>query len=67
MSDDKLQALLAAAKARWDAMPPAEQEAMLQAQRESWVRGEMAMGTDRDEAEWRAKHRTAPRGKEPGK
>jgi predicted Fe-S protein YdhL (DUF1289 family) len=50
-----LKDLLAKAKARWDAMTPEEQEAMLRAQRESWARGEMAIGNDADEAAYRAK------------
>ena len=55
-----LTALLAAAKARWDAMTPAEQEAMLRAQRESWVRGELAIGNDQDEANYRANLKGEP-------
>ncbi|TPI86392.1 hypothetical protein [Mesorhizobium sp. B2-8-9] len=39
-----LSVLLEEAKARVAAMSPEEREAMWQAQRESWVRGEMAMG-----------------------
>lgn len=50
----ELEELLRKAKERWDGMTPEQQDEMLKAQRESWVRGEMAMGTDRDEAEYRA-------------
>jgi hypothetical protein len=36
------------------AMSPENREAMYAAQRRSWVRGEMAMGSDADEARYRA-------------
>ena len=36
---------------------PRMTEAELQAQRDSWGRGEMALGLDRDEAEWQTQHR----------
>jgi len=56
-----LEELLARDKARWDAMTPAQKETMLRLQRESWVRGEMGIGNDAqeaaDRAEYRAKHR----------
>lgn len=42
-----LQDLLDRARAQVEAMSPAEREAMYQVQRESWVRGEMALGLDR--------------------
>jgi len=45
---------IAKAKEARDAMTGVEKEKMLQAQRESWVRGEMAMGSDADEARYRA-------------
>lgn len=51
--DAKLKELLAEAQARVDAMPPAEREEMYRQQRESYVRGEMGMGSDADEAEYR--------------
>ena len=38
---DELQELLSRAAAKVAAMTPAEKEAMLRAQRDSWVRGEM--------------------------
>lgn len=38
-------------------MTPEEREAMRQAQRESWVRGEMAIGSDADEARTRDRAR----------
>lgn len=49
----KLERLLAEATARFNALSPEEQEAHREAQRESYVRGEMAMGSDRDEAKLR--------------
>ena len=45
-----LDALIAHARAVVDAMSPAERQAMYEAQRRSWVRGELAMGSDADEA-----------------
>lgn len=42
-----------------------EQEAEIKAQRESWVRGEMGMGSDADEASYRTTLTT--RGQEQGK
>ncbi|MER9524053.1 hypothetical protein NKI96_10755 [Mesorhizobium sp. M0292] len=44
MTEKSLSVLVEEAKARVAAMSPAERDAMWQAQRESWVRGEMAMG-----------------------
>lgn len=38
--------LVKKAKAVYDAMTPEEQEAYDKAQRDSWVRGEMALGND---------------------
>ena len=49
-----LTARIEQARAAVDAMSPAEREAMYAAQRRSWVRGEMAMGSDADEARYRA-------------
>lgn len=51
--DEELKQLLAKAKERWEALTPAEQEAELRAQRDSWVRAEMAFGSDADEAAYR--------------
>lgn len=51
--DNELKELMAKVKARWAAMTPAEQEAELAAQRASYVRAEMAFGSDADEAEYR--------------
>ena len=48
----RLEALLAVA--RRHVMTDEEREA----QRQSWVRGERAMGNDADEAKWRASMRT---------
>ena len=45
-----LDLIITKARAAFNAMTPEAQEAMLQAQRKSWVRGEMAMGSDADEA-----------------
>lgn len=49
-----LDALIEQARAAVEAMSPAEREAMHEAQRRSWVRAELAMGSDADEARWRA-------------
>lgn len=43
-----LEALLAKARAAFDALPPEEQEAILRAQRESWVRGNIAIDRGAD-------------------
>jgi hypothetical protein len=48
-----LDELIEASKRRVATMAPEEREAELRAQRESWVRGEMGIGLDRDEAEFR--------------
>lgn len=42
----KLTKLIEKAKAVYDAMTPEEKEAHDKAQRDSWVRGEMALGND---------------------
>lgn len=55
---DRLDKLLSIARATWAGMSADEREAMLQVQRESWVRGEIAMGTDKDEATERRAART---------
>jgi hypothetical protein len=49
-----LQYLLERAKERWAKMTPEEREAERRQQRESWVRGEMGIGSDADEARERA-------------
>ena len=41
-----LEALLAQSREKLAAMAPEDREAMWRAQRESWVRGEMALGLD---------------------
>ena len=47
MSDrSELDELIKKAKAVYDAMTPKEKEAYDKAQRDSWVRGEMALGND---------------------
>lgn len=51
--DKELEELLAKSKAMVEAMSPAEYAAMIQRQRESYVRAEMAFGSDADEAEYR--------------
>lgn len=51
--DPKLTALLAQSVAAVKAMTPAEREAMHEAQRKSWVRAELAFGSDADEARYR--------------
>ena len=43
LSDYDMDALLAKAKAAFDALPPAEQEAMRAAQRDEWVWAELAL------------------------
>lgn len=45
--------LLRAAAERFAAMSPAERERMFQAQRRSYVLGEIGMGSDKDEAAYR--------------
>lgn len=51
--DAKLEALIEKAR-EWDrTATPAEKEEMRRRQRESWVRGEMGIGSDADEAEYR--------------
>lgn len=48
-----LEALARAAAAQFAALSAEEKEAMLRRQREGWVRAEMAMGNDADEADYR--------------
>lgn len=43
ISDAELDDLLRRAKEKFDKMTPEEQDEMLRKQRESWVRGEMAL------------------------
>lgn len=52
--ENSIDELLAQSKARVEAMSPNERKAMYEAQRESWIRGEMAMGSDKDEEEYRS-------------
>ena len=54
----KHEAMVAAAMKRFNAMTPEQQEAELRAQRRSWVAGEMGIGDDRAEAEYRNKLRS---------
>lgn len=54
--DAALAKLIEEANARVAAMSPEERAAMWQAQKESWVRGEMGFGSDADEAEWVRQH-----------
>ena len=49
-----LQRAINAARKRFEAMTPAEQEAHLREQRASWVRGEKGIGDDKDEAAFRS-------------
>jgi hypothetical protein len=49
-------ALLAEARARWDAMSPAERWAQIEAQKRSYVIAEAGFGSDADEAAWHAAH-----------
>lgn len=50
----ELTRLIALSRAAVEATTPTEREAMYAAQRRSWVRGELAMGSDADEARYRA-------------
>lgn len=52
--DDDLNNLIVQAKTTWDAMSPAEQQRMLAVQRRSFVLAEAGMGSDADEAAYRA-------------
>jgi len=51
-----LAVLLAQAVAAVKAMSPEEHAAMIEAQRQSWVRAEMALGDDKAEAAWIREH-----------
>lgn len=51
--ETQLEALIKSAGERFAALSPEQQEAELQAQKASFVRGEVGMGTDADEAEYR--------------
>lgn len=53
--DPELLALIKKSVAEFEALPVAEQEAMNLRQRESWVRGEMAIGSDAQESAERQK------------
>jgi hypothetical protein len=63
-----IERLIREAKAAVAAMTPEQQAAMLIAQRESWVRGEMGIGNDADERAYRAAYRARATGDcdEPG-
>ena len=52
--DAELSALIEESKVRVADMSDEERQAMYRAQQESWVRGEMAIGLDRQEREARA-------------
>lgn len=49
----ELDDLLRRAKAKFDAMTPEQQDEMFRQQRESWVRGEIGIGSDANEAAYR--------------
>jgi hypothetical protein len=51
--DPELEALIEKAREWYRNATPKQREAMMHGQRESWVRGEMAFGSDADEAEFR--------------
>lgn len=51
--DAELKELLAKAKAMVDAMSPEERDAMFKAQLKSFIRAELAFGSDADEREYR--------------
>lgn len=46
MTEDEFKKLVAEASARFDALTPEQQEEHREAQRRSWVRGEMALAKD---------------------
>ena len=50
-----LNELMEESQRRMAAMTPAERKEMFRAQRESFTRGQLAMGSDRDEAEYRSR------------
>lgn len=52
-----LDELISAAKAADAAMTPEQRDAMMRAQRASFVRGQLAFGSDADEAEYRRRLR----------
>ena len=47
-----LEELMAKARAEYEAMTPAQRNALHREQRESYVRAEIALGSDADEAEY---------------
>lgn len=51
--DKRLRELVRQSCEQFNAMSPEEQQRHREEQRQSWVRGEMAMGSDADEAAWR--------------
>jgi hypothetical protein len=55
--NDELKSLLQRAKEQFDRLTPEEQARVLEEQAQSWVRGEMAMGNDAQEAKERARYR----------
>lgn len=61
--DARLRELVRQSCEQFNAMSPEEQQRHLEAQRQSWVHGEMAMGSDADEATWREVNMSK---KEPG-
>lgn len=54
MTEQELQSLVAKSIQTFGALSPEEQAEHRNAQRESFVRGQIGMGNDRDEAEHRA-------------
>lgn len=48
-----LERMLELSRKWWASASEEEKEKMLEEQRRSWARGEMGMGSDRDEAEYR--------------
>jgi hypothetical protein len=52
-TDDELKSRLLKAAEDYRNMTPAQRDAMHEAQRRSWARGEAGMGSDRDEAAYR--------------
>lgn len=54
---ERLAELVRKAKAHVDAMTPAQRRAMREIQKRSWVRSEIGMGSDKDEADYAAAYR----------
>lgn len=62
----ELSEMIAKSVAWFKSLTPEEQEAHRREQRESWVRGEMGIGSDADEAKYRAAMRESKQGGDDG-